>query len=368
MIDLFAWLCSPFFGLKEKINSQEPNPRHIMLGAGYFLFLILIAASVIALLLSAKSYIASPPEEGKTANEYVYIDTETKHGSVAICPEGSDDCSSTQTSSDKNKTPEQNFNEYSKNKRDINAQEGMWRAANLLVVLTLVQVFVGAFTVYFLIKTFRTQKRELNAANRTAEAAESAERAQMLASFVTELNDQGNGHGELIIRFENRNAGNTFAIIKSFRIDWLKHETEGFETHIFHSPEDVSVSTPTIAAGNDMLGQLQMTRMTIRGAGEYLSFGIWENHIRSGRPEERIYRELALPDRMCRAVCSWTYADIHQREIALSTTTEFKISKIQTIKSWSGNKPDYQTILNPIAPAEQVTEITEFTIDGKSVI
>lgn len=61
-------------------------------------------------------------------------------------------------------SPESNF---IKDKRDLNAQEGMWRAANYLVVLTFCQMFIGAATLGFLGWTLITQRGELQEARNT---------------------------------------------------------------------------------------------------------------------------------------------------------------------------------------------------------
>ena len=47
-------------------------------------------------------------------------------------------------------------------KRDLNAQEGMWRAANYLAVLAFLQLFITCITAIYLYRTFRVQKDELD--------------------------------------------------------------------------------------------------------------------------------------------------------------------------------------------------------------
>lgn len=53
---------------------------------------------------------------------------------------------------------------FIKDKRDINAQEGMWRAANYLVVLTFFQILIGVLTIIFVWRTLVTQRAELREA------------------------------------------------------------------------------------------------------------------------------------------------------------------------------------------------------------
>lgn len=117
-----------------------------------------------------------PSEHGSEGRKYkdVYTNKAASHGDKSgFLPESntpepicSKDCSDIQSDIEK-------FNEFIKNGRDLYAQEGMWRAANLLVVLTYIQVCVGGLTAFYLVMTFRTQRSELGQARRTADAAES---------------------------------------------------------------------------------------------------------------------------------------------------------------------------------------------------
>ena len=61
-------------------------------------------------------------------------------------------------------------NESEKDRLDIYAQEGMWRSANFLVVLTFIQVLVGAVTIYYLVRTLRTQQGELGEAQKVTKS------------------------------------------------------------------------------------------------------------------------------------------------------------------------------------------------------
>lgn len=85
--------------------------------------------------------------------------------------------------------------EFVKSKRDLNAQEGMWRAANYLVVLTLVQVIVGAITAWYLVRTFKIQSVELETTKNMSDAARSADRPHVVVDFrASKLCDQHNEH------------------------------------------------------------------------------------------------------------------------------------------------------------------------------
>lgn len=76
----------------------------------------------------------------------------------------------------KNAEPKRFIDESERDKLDIYAQEGMWKSANFLVLLTLIQVLVGTFTLYFLMGTFGTQRKELEEARKHTVA----QRAYML--------------------------------------------------------------------------------------------------------------------------------------------------------------------------------------------
>ena len=121
--------------------------------------------------------------------------------------------------------------EFVKDKRDLNAQEGMWRAAKALVFLTFLQIIVGAGTLYFLIKTFQTQRSELGAARRATEAAENAARAIVMLDFQTRFVTQAgesSDHKEFFkIQPVLKNIGKTPAKGVSFKFARLLTTNEG---------------------------------------------------------------------------------------------------------------------------------------------
>ena len=63
------------------------------------------------------------------------------------------------------------IDESEKDRLDIYAQEGMWRAANFLLIVTLVTFVVSAFALLFLYKTFRAQSEDLSVARESLKAA-----------------------------------------------------------------------------------------------------------------------------------------------------------------------------------------------------
>ena len=72
---------------------------------------------------------------------------------------------------------------FVKDKRDLNAQEGMWRAANYLVALTFGELVFGVAALIFLGWTLMETRKTADAAVKTAEAAEAAERAYVSVDF-----------------------------------------------------------------------------------------------------------------------------------------------------------------------------------------
>ncbi len=177
---------------------------------------------VTAVVLLVWLFLSWPPEKGRNAGQYEHIYTHQEIDNPGQWIGGKETANYTNTpdkTADKKPSRQESLNSYNKDKRDVNAQEGMWRAAIALVVLTVFQIFIGAATVIFVIFTFNTQRRELGAANRTAEAAENAERARIIADVVFDYVD-GDGkslvvgdvieeHGFLRPNISFRNHGRT---------------------------------------------------------------------------------------------------------------------------------------------------------------
>lgn len=86
-------------------------------------------------------------------------------------------------------------------RRDVTAQEGMWRAANHLVVLTFFQVILGTSTLVFLAWTLKTQRGELKEARNVTKS----QRAYLnFSSF--EVLQVANG---IVVRIAYTNYGQT---------------------------------------------------------------------------------------------------------------------------------------------------------------
>lgn len=185
--DFVAWLISSRL-FREGYESQQSEAsrrefiRTIELSARWAI------CFVVFLLLMVFAFLSWPPDKGTPVPEYNF--NESYHhtvgaDSMTVVTEANDggDCGA----SCDEKSYQGRLNEFLDDKRNLNAQEGMWRASNAMVVLSIFQVIVGLGTVIFLVLTFRTQRSELSAANRTAQAAEDSEKAQLLFTVQYEL-------------------------------------------------------------------------------------------------------------------------------------------------------------------------------------
>lgn len=109
---------------------------------------------------------------------------------------------------------EKDRSEFVKNKRDMNAQEGMWKAAVYLVGLTAFQSFFSLIGLIFLYRT-------LKATRETAEIARYAERAYMFSNSLV-LKKEGE---QIVWIIDWDNQGNTPAMKCSLKSGWLRIES-----------------------------------------------------------------------------------------------------------------------------------------------
>ena len=138
-------------------DSKSLSSREVLIQA-CLIALILVLFLLAATLVLKKYHKLFPlPPQSQEHCEYIYQPDDEK--GLAICEEIHGHEVETQNKSAQNKKS----SKYIKEKRDLNAQEGMWRAANFLVVLTFFQLVIGGITIFLVWSTFRVQKRELNA-------------------------------------------------------------------------------------------------------------------------------------------------------------------------------------------------------------
>lgn len=168
------------------------------------------------------SFLSWPSGKGDEPGQYEYIEPDkvdydsvvTSSSAESLCDENGCDSASR----------DRKRNEFNKDKRDLNAQEGMWRAANALVFLTLVQMCVVAATLWYLRETYRTQRSELDQARRAADAAEISAKGMCVVKVVKHLNSYSPefslpyNPSLHCLEFNIINAGQTIAVIKSIRV------------------------------------------------------------------------------------------------------------------------------------------------------
>ncbi len=124
--------------------------------------------------------------------------------------------------------PNQNLNVFIKEKRGLNAQEGMWRATNMIVIFTLMQVILGIVGLTIIARTLvqtnavlretrnATKQARLatDAANRTADESRNATEIELQPYLTIEGWDakvckEGVREFELDITFTIKNSGKT---------------------------------------------------------------------------------------------------------------------------------------------------------------
>lgn len=225
--DLIAYLVKTEL-FREDYNQRECADKYRLIRAIHrgvikFIVLVIIVCSLAAWILSW------PPEKGDNAGHYKYINssnTLTETVNRIVIAEHNDEADCETCAPESPQESQEDLNKFNKEKRDINAQEGMWRAANALVALTVLQVFIGALTAIFLIKTFRTQRGELNQAKRAADTAEQAHRAHVFLDAKVDFvdfvmsDDPIDNRREVDIRACIRNFGTTPARAVEYEFTW----------------------------------------------------------------------------------------------------------------------------------------------------
>lgn len=167
---------------------------------------------------------------------------------------------------------------------DLFAQQGMWRAANTLVWLTLIQVLMGATTIYIVFRTFGVQSKELEA-TKDANALQLKPYLEFESckitggGFIPEFTPSVQIH--LIIK----NIGNTIAIdISNLEI------------------ESISISPQAAQTGNKAVGldaekYRSDTEEIVRKSLEKSSFP--ENFIRAALPNKTGIARTTLNPNSC---------------------------------------------------------------------
>ncbi len=191
LIDFYVRFLSWWKNLRAP--KTKASPENAKAASGFLAFYLVVIAALALPVVLGMFFLSLPPEKGQEAGQYEYVEAHSKSDEVS-CTKGSNDHCSSNQDAESSQEEQHAVNQFRKDKRDINAQEGMWRAANALVVLTIIQVLVGACTVYFLIVTFRTQRSELGQAKRSANAAEVASEPHVFIQLNAEILDSGEGY------------------------------------------------------------------------------------------------------------------------------------------------------------------------------
>lgn len=210
-----------------------------------FLLLIwLVAFIATASFQISQSYLSSPPSKGSEPRQYT--ECRNINANDYLCSRlGSQGEYQTDTEYKKSNSAQYIPKEFIKDKRDLNAQEGMWRATNLLGYLTVFQVFIGIITVgvvgYTLLQTreILTEAKETTrqaglstkAAIRTAEAAENAELAHVFFTVKPKFLDPNNRtiskvSTELVLK----NHGKSPATKVNYAIRLIAVDSDSYDT------------------------------------------------------------------------------------------------------------------------------------------
>lgn len=135
----------------------------IALGAGLFLLLCVIAAVLLV--------VSVPPPTSIEESEYTQASAESNEKKTdfgVLASDSHDGC----TACDANaKSAEQKRNEFVASKRDLNAQEGVWRASNAMAYLTALATIIGVVGLYLLNKTLAATQETLKATHAGSYAA-----------------------------------------------------------------------------------------------------------------------------------------------------------------------------------------------------
>ena len=146
-------------------NSKSQASNEVLFLECFFLASISLAFFLVSFFFAEARYndlFHGLPSPNKEANQTHQPDS---HAQVSPTGTHSDkevqtDVAEKQTESDQKSL---NSSELARQKRDVTAQEGMWRAAIHLVVLTFFQICLGFVTILLVWNTFRVQREELDA-------------------------------------------------------------------------------------------------------------------------------------------------------------------------------------------------------------
>ncbi len=152
-------------GSERPLNSIETSIAAAIL-------IVAIGGTMLLSALAAIEYLSDPPDKGEESRQYAECaDIKAYQEGCKFIGTAGEDSSEEDTNQahDKQYGP----NPFIKDKRDINAQEGMWRATNFLSFLTLLQIFIGVAGVALIYRTLIATEdavREASEATKLANA------------------------------------------------------------------------------------------------------------------------------------------------------------------------------------------------------
>ena len=174
---ILTWFFRDGFTAAKSEGKDRQYIHDVDIGARWAIGLLSILFIVLV------SFLSWPPSKGDNAGHYEYIHPNSANQETStrtIATEGENKANDENAVPSNQQQGKQSLNQFNKDKRDVNAQEGMWRATNAVVILAYIQAIIGLGTMIFLVMTFRTQRSELGQAKRSADAA-----GDMLSAQIT---------------------------------------------------------------------------------------------------------------------------------------------------------------------------------------
>lgn len=189
------------------ISSKKKSKTTEEVGENEGCYALIFGAILAIVLFIPVLFVSCAPPESKENHDYVNPKTLQENNVSAIevvvrqhpspaCSVGCEADTDNQEDSARSIS-----NEFYKNKRDLNAQEGVWRASNVTAFYAFVMSLLTAIGLYLLAKTWRATQLTMNfahetleqsvlatkAANRTTDAAVNAEKANLFMTFKVKL-------------------------------------------------------------------------------------------------------------------------------------------------------------------------------------
>ncbi len=224
---------------------------------------IIIGVHLFVAGLASYSWLSRPPLYSVEERIYEYqrdnSESEDREPiSISAEDQSTDVGSQEQNTASGDDSTEKDLQEYIRSARDLNAQEGMWRAAYFLAVLTAIQVVFGVLALWFIYDTLLATRSTLDetrkatrAAIRTTESTVStleitknANRGLILATNVKHDLVNRIGKPEHRLLFTIKNIGSGVAVSRSLIVG--AKNTRGTADFFVDSASDVTATLQKI--------------------------------------------------------------------------------------------------------------------------